>query len=332
MKLALGSLRRTGQAAVLAAVAGLSTVAVAADGGQDYPSRPIRIIATTTPGSGPDIIARLYAQKITEEWGQQVVVDNRPGASGTIGTDIASRASADGYTMLVLTSSNVIAATLFAKRIKYDLKRDFEPISLLGTTPFILAANRSVPANTISQLIAYAKANPGKLRYGSGGAGTPPHLAMERLKVNTGIDILHVPFRGVAPALNDTVSGEVHLTFAVVPAVLAFLKTERLKALGVTGLERSKLVPEIPTIAETVPGYDVLGWYSFVVPKGTAAPIIAKLNAVANRIAAMPDTRQRISALGAESLGSTPAALADYISAEKDKLQKLIKAANLRIE
>jgi tripartite-type tricarboxylate transporter receptor subunit TctC len=325
-------LQQTARAAVLATLTVVGTLAVAADTTKDYPTRPIRIIATTTPGSGPDIMARLYAQKITEEWRQAVVVDNRAGASGRIGTQIAANATPDGYSLLLLTSSNVIVATLFAGTIKYDLQRDFAPISLLGSTPFILTANRSVPMNSITELIAYAKANPGKLRYGSGGAGTPPHLSAERLKVMAGIDILHVPFRGIAPALNDTVSGEVHLTFAVIPAVLAFLKSKRLKALGVTGLKRSPLVPDLPTIAETIPGYEAMGWYSLVVPTGTPPAIVAKLNAVSRKIAAMPDIRARISALGAESTGSTPKELADYMAAEKQKLQQLIKAAKLRTE
>lgn len=324
--------RQAAWAAFFAAAAGCHAVAMAAGSGEAYPARPIRIIATTTPGSGPDILSRLYGQKITEAWGQQVVVDNRAGASGMIGTEIASRASADGYTLLMLTSSNVIVATLFAGKIRYDLQRDFAPVSLLGSTPFILTANRSVPVNSVSELIAFAKAHPGQLRYGSGGAGTPPHLAMERLKVMTGIDLLHVPFRGVAPALNDTVAGEVQLTFAVVPAVLPFLKTGRLKALAVTSLTRSRLVPDLPTVAETIPGYEAMGWYSLVVPAGTPRSIIAKLNAVANKIAAMPDMRERISALGAESKGSTSQALAAYIRAEKQKLEQLIKAANLRTE
>src|SRR4030095_15843345 len=199
----------------------------------------------TTPGSGPDIMSRLLGQKFTEAWGQQVVVENRAGASGIIGTEIAARAAPDGYTLLMLTSSHVIVSAMFAK-LNFDLNRDFVPIILLASTPFILAVNPAVAAGSVKELIALAKARPGELHYGTGGAGTPPHLATETLKTLTGIDLLHVPYKGVGRALNDTIWGQVQLTFAVIPAVLPMLKSGRLRALGVTSAKRTVLVPDVP--------------------------------------------------------------------------------------
>lgn len=298
---------------------------------QAYPTKPIRIIASTTPGSGPDIMARLMGQKFTEAWGQQIVVDNRAGASGIIGTEIAANAAPDGYTLLLLTSSHVIVEALFQK-LKYNLVRDFSPISLLASTPFVLTAHPSVPAASITELIAYAKSKPGELRYGSGGPGTPPHLATEILRTMTGMDLVHVPYKGITPALIDTVAGQVQLTIAVVPAVLPFIKAGKLKVLGVTSLKRSPLVPDVPPIAESVPGYEVIGWYSLVAPVKTPRDIISKLNGEAVRALKASDLQERISALGAEPIGSTPQELGAYMRAEIAKLGKAVKAANLRRE
>lgn len=306
---------------------GFSTPAAA----QQYPTKPIRIVATTTPGSGPDIMARLIGHKLTEAWGQQAVVDNRAGASGIIGTEIAAKAAPDGYTLLILTSSHIIVATLFGK-LNYDLLRDFSPISLLASTPFVLTVNPSVAAASVKELIALAKARPGELHYGTGGPGTPPHLATEILKTMTGIDLVHVPYKGITPALMDTISGQVQLTIAVIPAVLPMIKSGKLRALGVTSLKRSPLVPDLPTIAESVPGYEVIGWYSLVAPAKTPNQIIGKLNAEMVRALKATDLQDRISGLGAEPIGSTPQELGSYMRAETAKMQKAVKAANLRRE
>ena len=313
---------------VLSVAIGFAGPSAAAQG---YPAKPIRIIASTTPGSGPDIMSRLIGQKLTDAWGHQTVVDNRAGGSGTIGTEIAARAAPDGYTLLMLTSSHVIVAALFQK-LNYDLIRDFAPISLLASTPFILTVHPSVPAASVKQLIALAKSRPGEIHYGSGGPGTPPHLATEILKTMTGVDFFHVPYKGITPALIDTVAGQVQMTIAVVPAVLPFLKAGKLKALGVTSTKRTPLAPEVPTIAETVPGYEVIGWYSLVAPVKTAENIISRLNTEVVRALKTPEVQQRISGLGAEPIGSTPQELGAHMRAETDKLQKAIKAANLRRE
>ena len=296
-----------------------------------YPARPIRIIASTSPGSGPDIMSRLIGHKLTEAWGQQIVVDDRAGASGIIGTEIAAKAAPDGYTLLMLTSSHVIVEALFQK-LNYNLVRDFAPISLLASTPFLLTVHPSVPAVSIKDLIAVAKARPGDLHYGSGGPGTPPHLATEIFKTMTGIDLVHVPYKGITPALIDTAAGQVQLTIAVIPAALPFLSSGKLKALGVTSLKRTPLVPDVPPIAESVPGYEVIGWYSLVAPAKTPAEIVSRLNAEANRALKTPEVRQRLSALGAEAIGSTPEELGAHLRAQIDKLGKAVKAANLRRE
>ncbi len=314
---------------VLSVAIGFGTPSAAA--AQAYPTKPIRILATTTPGSGPDIMSRLIGHKLTEAWGQQVVVDNRAGASGIIGTEIAARAAPDGYTLLLLTSSHVIVAALFGK-LNYDLLRDFTPISLLASTPFVLTVNPSVPAASVKDLIALAKARPGELHYGSGGSGTPPHLATEILKTMTGIDLVHVPYKGITPALMDTIAGQVQLTIAVIPAVLPMMKAGKLKALGVTSLKRSPLVPDLPTLAESVPGYEVIGWYSLVAPARTPSQIIGKLNAEVVKALKASELQERISGLGAEPIGSTAQDLGSYMRAETEKMQKAVKVANLRRE
>ncbi len=211
------------------------------------------------PGSGPDIVSRVIGSKLTEAWSQQVVVDNRAGANGIIGAEIGARAAPDGYTLLMVTSQAAIVAAMFEK-LNYDLVRDFSPISLLASTPFAMVVHPSVPATSIKELVALAKAKPGELRYGSTGAGSPSHLATEIFKSMTGIDLFHVPYKTVSPALTETMAGQVQLTIQVVPSVLPMVKAGKLRALGVTSLKRTSLAPDLPTIAESVAGYQVMGW------------------------------------------------------------------------
>jgi len=298
---------------------------------QQYPGKPIRIVASTTPGSGPDIMSRLIGQKFTEAWGQQVVVENRAGASGIIGMEIAARAAPDGYTLLMMTSSHVIVSALFGK-LSFDLARDFTPVSLLASTPFILAVNPSVPAASIKELIALARARPGELHYGTGGAGTPPHLATEILKTMTGIDLVHVPYKGIVPALNDTIAGQVQMTCGVVPAVLPMLKSGRLRALGVTSRQRTALVPDLPTIAETVPGYELIGWYCLAAPAGTPPTLLGKLNAQAVAALKTADLQEKLSGLGAEPIGSTQQDAVAFVRAQTVKLTAALKASGAKPE
>jgi tripartite-type tricarboxylate transporter receptor subunit TctC len=294
-----------------------------------YPARPIRIIASTTPGSGPDIVARLIGQKLGDAWGQPVVVDPRPGASGMIGAEIAARASPDGYTLLVTTSQHAIVNAMYEKRT-YDLVRDFASISLMASTPFILVVHPSVAASSVKDLIALAKSKPGQLRYGSGGSGSPPHLSAEIFKSVTGIDVLHVPYKGVTPALNDTVAGHVQMTFSVIPACLALVKAGKVKALGVTSAKRTPLVPELPTLAETVPGYEFIGWYGLVAPAKTSAPVIAKIADEVVKALKTSEFHERLSALGAEPIGTGPAALDTFTREQVVKMRKAVKESGAR--
>ncbi len=291
---------------------------------QNYPTRPIRIIALSSPGSGPDIVGRLIGQKFTEAWGQQVIVDTRPAATGIVGTEIASRAAPDGYTLLIVTSQAVIVSVMYDK-LNYDLLRDFAPISLVASTPFILAVHPSVQAHSIKELIALAKSKPGQLRYGSGGSGSPPHLSAEIFRSMTGIDILHIPYKGVTPAMIDTVAGQVQFLISVIPAVLPTVRSGKLRPLGVTSAKRTSLVPEVPTIAETVPGYEFIGWYSLVAPAKTPQPILAKLNAELVKVLKTPEFQERFSGLGAEPLGSTQKELAAYLPQQMEKMRKAVK-------
>ncbi len=296
----------------------------AAAAAQPYPTKPIRIIALSSPASGPDIVGRLLGQKFTEAWGQQVIVDTRPGASGIIGAEIASKAAPDGHTLMIATSQAVIVSVMY-KKLPYHLLKDFSPISMLATTPFILAVHPSVPAASIKELIAYAKSKPGELRYGSGGSGSPPHLSAEIFKSMTGIDILHVPYKGVTPAMTDTVAGQVQMLISVIPAVLSTVKSGKLKALGVTSAQRSPFVPDLPAIAETVPGYEFIGWYSLVAPAGTPARILGKINAEIGSILKTPEFRERLAALGAEPVSSTPQELAAYMQLQTGKMRKAVQ-------
>ena len=319
----------SGYAAALVLSAGAIPAAAAA--AQQYPTKPIRIIALSSPASGPDIIGRLLGQKCTEAWGQQVIVDTRPGASGIIGAEIASKAAPDGHTLMIVTSQAVIVSVMYEK-LPYHLLKDFSPISMLAWTPFILVVHPSVPAASIKELVAYAKSKPGELRYGSGGAGSPPHLSAEIFKSMTGTDILHVPYKGVTPALMDTVAGQVQMVFSVIPAVLSTIKTGKVKALGVTSARRTPFVPDLPAIAETVPGYEFIGWYGLVAPARTPEGILSKLNAEIARILKAPEFQERLAALGAEPISSTQQELAAFMQVQTEKMRKAVKESGAHPE
>lgn len=299
---------------------------------QNYPTKPIRIIVLSSPGSGPDIMARLIGDRFTEAWGQQVIVDARPGATGRIGAEMGARAAPDGHTLVIVTSQAVIVSQLYEKSLKYNLTQDFAPIGMLATTPFLLVVHPSVPARTIPQLVALAKARPGQIHYGSGGSGSPPHLSAEMFRSMTGIRIVHVPYKGVTPAMVDTMAGEVQMLISVIPAVLGSVKSGRLRALGVTSTTRSALVPEVPAIAETVRGYEFTGWYSLVAPARTPAAVIEKLHALVAKALQTPEFRERLLGLGAEPRGSTPQELGGYIKVQSQKMRKAIADSGTRAE
>jgi len=327
----MGAVKRNGW--IAAAVAAVMLPACAAHAQEAaslaYPTKPIRLIALSSPGSGPDVVGRLLGARFTEAMGQQVIVDTRPGASGIIGAEIAAKAAPDGYTLVIITSQATIVSVMYDK-LPYSLVRDFSPISLIGSTPFILAVNPAVAATSVRELIALAKSKPGELRYGSGGAGSPPHLSAELLKSMTNINIQHVPYKGVTPAMTDTIAGQVHMLISVIPAVLPSVRSGRLRALGITSAKRSVIVPDVPTIAETVPGYEFIGWYSLFAPAKTPSAIIDKLNSEVVKSMQASGMRERLSDLGVEALSSTPQDLAVYLAAQIEKMQAAVKASGAR--
>jgi tripartite-type tricarboxylate transporter receptor subunit TctC len=294
-----------------------------------YPDKPIRLIALSSPGSGPDIVGRLIGARLTEAWGQQVIVDTRPGASGIIGSEIAARAAPDGYTLVIITSQAVIVSQMY-DRLKYDLAKDFAPITMVGATPFILAVNPGVAAQSVKELIALVKTKPGQFRYGSGGSGSPPHLSFEILKSMTGMDVQHVPYKGITPAMMDAISGQVHMLISVIPAVLPSVRGGRLRPLGVTSAQRSPLVPDIPTIAETVPGYEYIGWYSIFAPANTPASLINKLHGVIVKALQSPEMRERFSDIGIDPVTSTPGELARYLAEQMKKMREAVAMSGAR--
>ena len=313
---------------LLVALTGATGVAAAAVA---YPARSIRIVVASAPGSGPDIVTRLIGRKLAETWQQQIIADNRTGAGGNVGAEIVAHAVPDGYTLLMATASQPIGAALYAK-LNYDLTRDFVPVSLVASTPFVLVVNPAVPANSVAELIALAKAKPGFLRYGSGGSGTPPHLCAEILKSSAGLDIVHVPYKGVTPALTDLLGGQVQFVFSVVPSALPLIQTNKLRALGVTSAKRTSLAPELPTIAESLPGFEVIGWYGLLAPTGTPADVVARLNAAVIAALKNPELRERFVALGADPIGTTPQVFAQFIQNELSKWGKAVNDSGARVE
>jgi tripartite-type tricarboxylate transporter receptor subunit TctC len=309
----------------------LASVYTEPQAAQAYPTKPIRIIVLSMAGTGQDIVARLIGSKLTEAWGQQVIVDNRAGATGIIGAEIGARAAPDGYTIVIATSQIVIVSAMYPN-LKFDLLNDFTPVSLLASTPNIMVVNPSVAATTVDELVALAKTKPGQLHYGSGGAGSPVHLAGEIFKWMTGTDIVHVPYKASSLALTDTVGGQIQLTLVVAPMVLQVIKAGKVRALGVTSLKRTRLAPEIPAIAESVPGYEFTSWYSLVTPAKTPHDIIEKLNREVVRALRAPEFQERFTAIGAEVIGSTPGELGTYLRTETEKMRKAIKATGAHPE
>ena len=298
-----------------------------------YPSKPVRLIVTFPPGGGADMIARAVGQKLIESWGQQFIVDNRGGAGGIIGTEIAARSVPDGYTLLVGASSGLVINPLLRTNLPYDPVRDFMPVSLLIVNPTLLVVNSSVPATSVKELIALAKAKPGQLNYASVGQGSPIHLAMELFKSMTGTNFVHVPYKGAGPAVTELLAGQVQLMFNSMPSVLPHVKTGRLRGLAVGSAQRFRAVPDIPTVAEAgVPGFEATTWYGMFAPAGTSKVIINKLNTQIVKILANPEMAQYLVVQGTEARSSTPAELAKYMRVESERAKKAIKSAAIRIE
>ena len=298
---------------------------------QTYPSRPVRVIVPFAPGGAMDITARLIGQRLSEQLGQQFLVENRPGAGANIGTEGVVRAPSDGYTLLVVSVANTVNATLY-ERLNFNFIRDIAPVGGLIRGPLVMEVNLSVSAKTVPEFIAYAKANPGKINFASGGNGGPPHLSGELFKAMTGVNIVHVPYRGMAPALTDLMGGQVQVIFDNLPTSLEFIKTGKVRPLAVTSATRSEVMPELPTVSEFLPGFEVGSWYGIGAPKGTPAEIVDKLNKEINAVLADPKMKARIADLSSVPLPMTPADFGKLIADETEKWGKVIRAANIKPE
>lgn len=300
---------------------------------QAYPVKPIRIVVPFPPGSGADIIARTVGVKLTEKWRQQVLVDSRPGASGIIAAEIVARAAPDGYTLMVGTSSShAINVSLYSK-LPYDAVRDFAPVSLIALVPLMVAVHPSVPANSIKELIALARARPGQLNFGSAGTGTTTHLSGELFKTMTGVNIVHIPYRGSPQALTDAVSGQVSMVFAPTLTALPQVQAGRLKALAMTTSARSSTVPEVPTVAESgVPGYEATLWYGLFAPGGAPREIVAQLSNEVVAMLRLDDVRESLKRQGAEPAGNSPEEFAAHVKSEIAKWAKVVKISGARAD
>jgi len=311
-----------------ALAAGAAPSAVA----QTYPHKTIRLVVPFPPGGSNDLVARIIAQKLDESWGQRVVVDNRAGGNGVIGTQLVARSAPDGYTILLVPAAHAINATLQKGKLPYDPIKDFTPVTNIASAPNVLVVHPTVPARTVRELIRLAKTRPGQLNYGSAGIGFPSHLAAEMLKSMAGINMVHVPYKGAGPAMVDLISGHIDLAFPSLPGALPHIKTGRLRALAVTSDKRSVIMPGLPTVAETLPGYSAATWFGIFLPAATPADIVTKLNAGIVRIIRLPEVKDVLSRQGAEPIGSTPGNFALYIKSEIEKWARVIKQANVRVE
>ena len=297
----------------------------------DYPRKPIRVVVGIAPGGGLDTMTRLGAQKLTERWGQSVIVDNRPGGGTIIGMDIVAQAVPDGYTLLGASDTLMLNGVL--KRAKYDVRTTFVPIVQLTTQPYVLVVNPSLPVKSVKELVAYAKAKPGALSYGSQGMGTTGHIGWERFKFMAGVDIVHVPYRGAAPAVIDAISGQIHMTFSNTVTSGAHLRSGKLRGLAITSLRRGQLFPEIPTVSESgVPGFELSNSYAYFAPAGTSRTIVRAINAAVIQGMNSPETLKALAAEGSEVVApATPEEFKAKFDRQYAELEKVVKAANIRI-
>ena len=299
---------------------------------QTYPDRPVRVVVPFPAASATDVLARTIGQKLSEKWRQPVVIDNRPGAAGNLGTEIAAKAPADGYTILMGTVANAISATLYPK-LSYNFVKDFEPVTLVATTPLVLVANPKFPGSTVKDVISYAKSKPGELNFSSGGTGTSNHLAGEMLKSMTGVNMVHVPYKGTPAAYNDLLAGQVSLMFDNIVAVMPHIKAGSVKPIAVTSANRVPSLPDVPTVSESgVPGFEAVSWIGAMVPVGTPKDIISKINTDVVAVLNMPDVKEKLAASGAELKPSTPEQLAEHIRKEIDKWGKAVKSSGAQAE
>jgi tripartite-type tricarboxylate transporter receptor subunit TctC len=310
---------------VLALLA-LSLVLVAPAAAQPFPAKPLRLFVGFSPGGGVDITGRIVAAKLSELWGQAITVENRLGAGGTLAADAVAKAPADGYTFVVCNAgSHGIAPSLY-KKLPYDPIRDFTPISLLGITSNVMVVHPSVPATTVAEFIAYAKANPGRISFGSSGVGTSPHLSVELLKSMTGINLVHVPYKGGAQSSTDLLGGQIQLLITNLPEQIGYIKAGKTRALGVSTIKRSPQLPDLPTISEAgVPGFDVTVWYGLCAPAGLPRALVDKVNADVAKAVLSPDTQRRLFDQGVEASRNSPEEFAAFIRAEVTKWAKVVR-------
>jgi tripartite-type tricarboxylate transporter receptor subunit TctC len=314
-------------AATAAALPVVSRVARA----QAYPTRPVRWIVGFAPGGGNDIVARLMGQWLSERLGQPFVIENRPGAGTNIATEVVVNAPPDGYTLLLATTANAFNASLFGK-LNFNFIRDIAPVAGIIRVPLVMVVNPSVPAKTVPEFIAYAKANPGKLNMASSGNGSTIHVSGELFKMMAGVNMVHVPYRGGAPAMTDLLAGQVHVMFDNVPTSLQYIRAGKLRALAVTSSTRSELLPDLPTVGDFLPGYEATAWYGLGAPTGTPPDIIDKLNKTTNAILADPKVEERFADLGATLLAGLPADFGKLIADDTEKWAKVIKSAGIKAE
>jgi tripartite-type tricarboxylate transporter receptor subunit TctC len=320
--------RIAGLALSLTILGGVSNIALAQK--NKYPDKPVRFVVPFAPGGGTDIIARVMAQKLSEALGQSVIVDNRGGAGGTIGAEIAAKSTPDGYTMIMVSGSYAVNAGLY--KLPYDPLNGIDTVALVGTSPFIVALNPSVPAKSVKELIALAKAKPAALNYASTGTGGITHMATELFRLMAGINIVHIPYKGTGPALTDVIGGQVQMIFGSILATLPHAKSGKLKGIAVTGPKRSEAAPEMPTVAESgLPGYEVTLWYGVWGPKGLPKEVISRWNAELVKVLKSPDMKARLATEGLEAVGSTPGEFRAHLKAEITKWAKVIKDANVKV-
>ena len=294
-----------------------------------YPERPVRLVIGSAPGSWPDIIARVLSERLYKSWNQRIVVDARPGVAGALSAEIVARATADGYTWLMMTSQLFIATKVY-KDLKFDLERDFASIALIGTVPYVLVVNPQVPAKSVGELIQLAKKT--QLRHGSAGAGGGEHLCMVYFLHMAGAQMLHVPYKGIAQALADVAGREIHTTFAVVPAALPMVQGGRVRPIGVTSTKRAPLLPDVPPIADTVPGFENFGWYSVIAPMGTPRAVLEKVSAEVVKVVKEPEFGEQLKVLGIDIVGGSRTELDAFRRSEAKRMGDIVKTANLDVK
>ena len=324
-------MHRVSRKSFLTLAAGAMLALAGAAHAADYPTRPIKWIVPYPPAGTTDVLARIVAQWLTEKLGQPVVVENRPGVGNNLGTEAVINAPPDGYTMLLVSPANGINATLY-KDLKFNFIRDIAPVAGLVRTPNVMEVTNSLPVKTVAEFIAYCKANPGKINMASSGSGTSVHLSGELFKSMTGCDMLHVPYKGAGPALVDLIGGQVHVIFDNLPSSAGHIKSGKLRALAVTSEQREPSLPGVPTVGETVPGYEATAWFGVGMPRGTPREIIEKVNAEVNRALADPKMRERLAELGGRPIAGTPEDFGKVIAAETAKWEKVVLSSGAKVE